>query len=72
MICENILNVILRFTVGIKLLLVKLAFDKVLLKNLIIPICFVFMWLIICFVAYKKNGDYGAPPGMLYMQFKEE
>ena len=30
------------------------------------------MWLVICYVAYIKNGDYGAPPGMLYMQYKQE
>jgi hypothetical protein len=72
MICENIANVILRFTVGLKVLLVKLTIDAVLLKNFMLPLMFVCLWMAICYVAYCKNGDYGAPPGMLYMQYCEE
>lgn len=72
MIIENIANVILRFTVGLKLVLVKLTLDVVLLKNFMLPLMFVCMWMAICYVAYCKNGDYGAPPGMLYMQYCQE
>lgn len=72
MIIENIANVILRFTVGLKLLLVKLTLDMVLLKNFMLPLMFVVMWVAIWYVAYCKNGDYGAPPGMLYMQYCQE
>lgn len=72
MIIENIANVILRFTVGLKVLLVKLTLDVVLLKNFMLPLMFVCMWMAIWYVAYCKNGDYGAPPGMLYMQYCQE
>ena len=72
MIFENIANVILRFTVGLKVLLVKLTIDSVMMKNFMLPLMFVCMWIAICYVAYCKNGDYGAPPGMLYMQYCDE
>lgn len=72
MILENILNIILRFTVGLKLILVKLCFDQVLIKNIVIPIVFTLLWTVIGYMAYRKNGEYGAPPGLLYMQAEQE
>ena len=72
MIIENIANVILRFTVGLKLVFIKLTLDIVILKNFMVPLMFVCLWIAICYVAYCKNGDYGAPPGMLYMQYCQE
>ena len=67
MIFENILNIILRFTVGIKLLLVQFALDQVLVKNMIVPVIFSALWSVVCYIAYSKSGEYGAPPGLLYM-----
>jgi len=72
MIFENILNIILRFTVGIKLLLVKLTLDQVLVKNMVVPVVFTVLWSLICYIAFLKSGDYGAPPGLLYMQAEME
>jgi hypothetical protein len=67
MIFENILNIILRFTVGLKLILVDLKFDQVMIKNIVIPVVFTILWAIIGYIAYRKAGEYGAPPGLLYM-----
>ena len=72
MIFENILNVILRFTVGLKLILVDLKFDQVMIKNIVIPVVFTILWAIIGYIAYRKAGEYGAPPGLLYMQAEKE
>ena len=36
------------------------------------PIAFASVWCIICFMACQKDGDYNAPPGMLYMQQEDE
>ena len=37
-----------------------------------IPAIFLLFWIVISIIAYQKNGDYDAPPGMLYMQDKAE
>ena len=39
---------------------------------MIIPIIFATLWTIICCKARKQDGDYGAPPGMMYNQQKAE
>lgn len=37
-----------------------------------IPAAFLLFWIVISVIAYQKDGDYDAPPGMLYMQDKAE
>lgn len=32
------------------------------------PIFYAFLWLIICCQAWSKDGDYGAPPSLFYLQ----
>lgn len=68
MLSENILNCILRFFVGIKLLF----FEKMTLKNFLVPAIFASIWAVVAILSYQKNGDYGAPRGLLYMQEEEE
>ena len=63
MISENVMNCILRFAVGLKLLFE----EKQSLKNFILPILFGLLWCVICTLACKKNGDYDAPPSLYYM-----
>jgi hypothetical protein len=74
MLCENILNFILRFFVGLKFMLNNVD-EKNSIKSLVymvIPIIFAITWGIICCKSRKKNGEYGAPAGMMYMQQKAE
>lgn len=37
-----------------------------------IPAILSIFWIIISVIAYQKDGEYDAPPGMLYMQDKAE
>ena len=67
MFTENILNFILRFIVALKMMVDTLSNDKTKMVYLIIPLIFGIVWVTICYFASKKNGEYGAPPGMLYM-----
>ena len=39
---------------------------------MIIPIFFGICWAFICCKARKQDGEYGAPPGMMYQQNKKE
>jgi hypothetical protein len=74
MLSENILNFILRFFVGLKSML-KNFDEKSEIKSviyMIIPIFFGICWALICCKARKKNGEYGAPPGMMYQQNQKE
>lgn len=74
MLSENIFNSILRFIVGLKFMFNNMD-EKNEIKNIIymvIPIIFAIMWFVICCQAHKKNGEYGAPAGMMYMQQKAE
>jgi len=74
MLSENILNFILRFFVGLKSML-KNFDEKSEIKSVIymvIPIFFGTCWAFICCNARKKNGEYGAPPGMMYQHDKQE
>ena len=68
MLSENILNFILRFFVGLKFMLKN--FDgKSEIKSvvyMVIPIFFGICWAFICCKARKQDGEYGAPPGMMY------
>lgn len=69
MLAENILNLIIRFFVGLKFMLVNMD-EKTSIKSLVymlIPILFASLWAIVCCAARKKDGEYGAPPGMMYM-----
>ena len=68
MLSENILNFILRFFVGLKSML-KNFDEKSEIKSIvymIIPIFFGICWAFICCKALKQDGEYGAPPGMMY------
>ena len=64
MISENLLNAILRFAVGVKQIYVGVSF----VRNMVLPMSLAFVWSIICYFSCQKNGDYNAPPGLLYMQ----
>lgn len=61
MLAENFMNCLLRFAVGVKLLFKSF----VLLKNFVIPVGFICLWGLVLYLALGKDGDYGAPPGML-------
>lgn len=37
-----------------------------------VPLIFLNLWIAIAIFAYSKDGEYDAPPGMLYMQSKAE
>jgi hypothetical protein len=63
MIAENLLNFILRYAVGVKLLFFKDA----LIQETIIPALFAFFWFVILILSIQKNGDYGAPQSLFYM-----
>ena len=39
---------------------------------MVIPVVFTILWSIICYIAFRKQGNYGAPPGLLYMQAEME
>jgi hypothetical protein len=70
MLTENILNLIIRFFVGLKFMLISID-EKASIKSIVymlIPILFASLWTFICCKALKKDGDYGAPPGLMYMQ----
>ena len=64
MLSENVLNFILRFFVGLKILFI----EKMSLRNFLVPVIFGAAWAIIIVLAYRKDGEYGAPRGLLYMQ----
>ena len=65
---ENILNFILRFVVALKTMVDTLMYDKLRVVYLMVPLLFGIFWVIICYFASAKKGEYGAPPGMMYMQ----
>ena len=67
MFSENILNFILRFVVALKTMVDTLMYDKLKVVYLMVPLLFGIIWVIICYIASAKRGEYGAPPGMLYM-----
>ena len=69
MVSANLLNMLLRFFVGIK---DDLFIDHRALKNVLVPVIFAMLWIMVCILAYGKKGEYGAPPGMLYMQDRAE
>jgi len=74
MLTENILNLIIRFFVGLKFMLISID-EKASIKSIVymlIPILFASLWTFICCKALKKDGDYGAPPGQMYMQSQAE
>lgn len=65
---ENALNCLLKFAVGVKHIFLSLSF----LTNMILPTLFFALWLGVFAIAYTKNGEYQAPPGLLYMQQEDE
>jgi hypothetical protein len=67
MFTENILNFVLRFIVALKTMVDTLRNDKSRVIYLTVPVIFGIVWAVICYIAAKKKGDYGAPPGMMYM-----
>lgn len=64
MMSENSLNITLKFAVGVKHIFLSQSF----LTSMILPCLFFGLWSIILYFSNKKDGDYGAPPGLLYMQ----
>ena len=67
MFTENVLNFVLRFVVALKTMVDTLRNDKGRVLYLVVPILFGIAWVVICYFASIKQGDYGAPPGMFYM-----
>lgn len=67
MFAENILNFILRFVVAVKTMADTLIYDKYRAVYMMIPLLFGIIWVAICYISSNKQGEYGAPPGMLYM-----
>ena len=68
MLSQNILVGILRLFVGLKIMFVDMASRE----NFFAPTILATLWIIIGVIAYRKNGEYGAPWGLLYMQQEEE
>jgi len=68
MFAQNILVGILRLFVGLKIMFVDMASRE----NFLAPTIFATIWVIIGVIAYRKNGEYGAPWGLLYMQQEQE
>ena len=68
MLTENILNAFLRLVVGVKVLFI----DKRTLGNMLLPVFFAVLWSMIATIACNADGNYNAPPGMLYMQQENE
>jgi len=58
------MDFILGFGVGIKILFAT----RRALIDAVVPFTFFVAWIFVFYNAYKKNGNYNAPPGMLYMQ----
>ncbi len=67
MLSENLLNLILRMFVQVK----TMNFERDNLIQCLIPFVLAVCWAIICYVATSKQGDYGAPPGLLWRQSKD-
>lgn len=61
------MNFVLRFVVALKTMVDTLRDDKSKVVYLVVPLIFGIIWVTICFLSSKKHGEYGAPPGMLYM-----
>jgi hypothetical protein len=68
MMSENALNCLLKFAVGVKHIFLYKSF----LTNMILPSLFFFGWAIVLYLSNSKNGEYGAPPGLFYMQQEDE
>ena len=68
MVCANMANMLLRFLAGIK---EDLETIQVEVQAISAPALFSSFWALVGVLAYRKDGQYGAPPGMLYMQEKE-
>lgn len=68
MMSENASNMTLKFAEGVK----HIFLDLTLVTNLVVPAALFCIWFGIFVVAYGKDGDYGAPPGMLYIQQEDE
>ena len=67
MISENCLNFILRFFVEVK----TMDFSYRNLSQFLVPVLFFVCWVGICYISTKKQGDYDAPPGLLYLQSRD-
>ena len=64
MIFENSCNAILRFFVGVKLLVEDpKRYGEAL--NFSFPLVYACFWLHVYNIASTKNGHYGAPPGLI-------
>mmetsp|Transcript_24173 Transcript_24173/g.37165 ORF Transcript_24173/g.37165 Transcript_24173/m.37165 type:complete len:144 (-) Transcript_24173:832-1263(-) len=67
MLSENLLNLILRLFVQVK----TMDFKRENLISCFVPVVFAICWAVICYLSTKKQGDYGAPPGLLWKQSKD-
>ena len=71
MLVENACNGILRFFVGVKLLLEDhTRYGEAL--NFLFPVFYACFWLHVYNIASTKNGHYGAPPGLIKHEEKYE
>lgn len=68
MFAQNVLVAILKLFVGLKIMFVDMSSRE----KFIVPTIFATFWFLIGIVAYRKNGEYGAPWGLLYMQQEQE
>jgi len=59
-----LLNMLLKLFVGIKQ---NLFSNKEALYSFLAPGVLLLCWIVIGIMAYYKDGEYEAPPGMLYM-----
>jgi len=82
MLSANLLDLLIKVFVGIKndLFIDHRAIlsgqvsvkSQEMLVGFLAPAIFSALWVIIATIAHSKNGDYKAPPGMLYMQDQAE
>jgi len=71
MLFENTCNGILRFFVGVKLLVEDhTRYGEAL--NFLFPVLYACSWLHVYNIASTKNGHYGAPPGLIKREEKYE
>lgn len=68
MFAQNLLVATLRLFTGLKIMFVDMNSRE----QFFIPTTFGALWIILGIIAYRKNGEYGAPWGLLYMQQEQE
>lgn len=58
------LNMLLKLFVGIKQ---NMFNSNSSLQSFLIPAVFLLLWIVVGIIASNRDGEYDAPPGMLYM-----